>query len=397
MKILFVDDEPAILRTLRRTLRHLPKSDQIDLESDPLAAMERLQRNDYDLVISDMRMPRCSGHQVLAQAARCNPRCVRAVLSGYSGEEETAKAVHYAHLFIAKPFDPNTITDLIERARTLQSMPLSDPLRRCLGGLKALPPIPKLFTTLNQALTGDPNAASLEDIAAILGQDIVMASKILQLANSSFFGGRTTVMSVEQAVKLLGILLLSGLVLQHELFAKSNLPDPLESWREELNRESLATAALAARIAQQQGLDSAQCDEAYLAGLLHDVGRLALVAESPSIDIAKNLRNIQRGSELCREEEALFGSHHGWAGAYLLRLWGFSEAVVNAVAWHHHPSRSGIEGFSTLTLTHVADALTRSESDGMAELDHEYLQRIGCHGELDAWRALSDSEAPKQP
>lgn len=389
MKILFVDDEPAILRTIRRTLRHLPPTYQIDLEVDPVNAIERLGQCDYDLVVSDMRMPGRSGCQVLEAASRHNPGCVRAVLSGYSGEEETARVVEHAHLFIGKPFDPKAITDLIGRAEALAAMPMSEPLRRRLGGLKALPPTPKLFVTLTKALADDQRAVSLDDIGGILAQDVGMSAKLLQLANNAFFGGGPRVSRVEQAVKLLGTRLISGLVLQHELFTKSPLPPALDVHRERLNQESLSTSELAARIARHRGMDTATRDEAGLAALLHDVGRLALVSESHNTGVGQELLDSRRGCTLCEDEEALFGAHHGWVGAYLLRLWGFPQTVVDAVAWHHAPAASGISGLGTLTLVHAADAILAADGGDMSDLDREYLASVGCLDELDAWIALA--------
>ncbi|MBK1720200.1 HDOD domain-containing protein [Thiocystis violacea] len=394
MKILFIDDEPAILRTIRRTLRNLPACHQLDLEPDPLAAIARLSETSYDLVVSDMRMPGRSGCQVLEQAALHNPGGVRAVLSGYSGEEETASVAQHAHLFIGKPFDPKAITDLIARAEALGAMPLSDALRRRLGGLKALPPIPKLFVALTKALAEEQRVTSLDDIAAILGQDVALSAKILQLANSAFFGGVTRAVRVEQAVKLLGTRLVSGLVLQHEIFVKSPVPPALEAWRERLNQKSLATAELAARIARQRGMSALERDESSLAGLLHDVGRLVLIGESNSLDPSDELFAMEPGRDLCRHEESLFGAHHGWVGAYLLRLWGFSPAVVDALAWHHEPSRSGIAGISPLTLVHAADAIVNTGRDGEADLDREYLSGLGCLDEYESWAALAGSTTP---
>ncbi len=391
MNILFVDDEPAILRTIKRTLRKLPADYRIDLEADPVAALQRLQNRDYDLVVTDMRMPRLGGQQILKAAAHDNPRCVRAVLSGYSGETDTAKAVQYAHLFIGKPFEPQAILNLIERAEALAAMPLSDHLRQRLGALKALPPIPDLFVELTRSLADVEHAPSLDDIAAIVGQDISLATKVLQLANSAFFSGGQRLNTVEAAVKRLGTRLLTGLVLQHELFNNQPLPDALNDWRMILNQTSLATAELAGRIADLQGMDAATRDDACLAGLLHDIGRLVLAGETGQADIVLNLQARAQGAELCAGEEALLGAHHGWVGAYLLRLWGFPEAVIKAVAWHHHPSAAAIPGIGTLTLLHAADGLISEHRFGGRWLDRDYLARVGCLDQLTSWGELLEA------
>lgn len=391
MKILFVDDEPAILRTLQRTLRTLLATNRIDFESDPLAAIARLSETDYDLVVTDMRMPGCTGVQVLEAAARRNPGGMRAVLSGYSGEAEMAQAMPHAHFFIAKPFDPAAITELITRTSALASMSLSDDLRRRLGGLKALPPVPKLFATLSRALEEQERKTSLADICSILSQDVALVAKLMQLANSAFFGGGARVVRIEQAVQLLGTRILSGLVLQHELLANAPLAPGLNAWRERLNQESLAVAELIVRIARHRGLDATMRDEAAMAGLLHDIGHLVMLTEFQDADRLPALLQSQHGEELCRHEEALVGVHHGWIGAYLLRLWGLPQSLVDAVAWHHHPSRSAIAGFTTLTLIHVADALVTERNGGEGRLDEGYLCAIGCLDQLPTWRGLSES------
>ncbi len=386
MNILFVDDEPAILRTIKRTLRKLPDGYRIDLEADPAAALRLIAEKDYDLVVTDMRMPRINGHEVLAAAAKANPRCVRAVLSGYSAEADTAQAARYAHLFIGKPFAPKAILNLIERAEALGGMPLSDPLRRRLGALKALPPLPQLFASLTQALADAAHAPSLNEIAAIVARDISLSAKVMQLANSAFYSGSRTLNSVEPAVKRLGTRLLTGLVLQQEMFSRQPLPQTLEPWRDRLNRESLATASLSAAIARDQGLDAIACEEAGLAGMLRDIGRLMLVNEIDDPQMTLNMETRLHGSELCAEEEALLGAHHGWIGAYLLRLWEFPPAVVQAVAWHHHPSASGIPGMGILTALHAADALLSEQTRGSGFLDLPYLRSVGCADALPAWR-----------
>ena len=262
---------------------------------------------------------------------------------------------------------------------------LPDALRQRLGGLRALPPVPEHFVALTRMLGDDSQAPSLSDIASILAKDVALAARILQLANSAFFGGGAFAGNLEQAVKLLGLRLISGLVLQHEVFTNMELSPETARWRDSLNRESLATADLASRIARQQGAEPRQRDEAYLAGLLLDTGRLVLATEDHVPVDADRLREGLYGAELCLEEETLFGVHHGWAGAYLLQLWGFPRSVVEAVAWHHQPSGSGVEGVSTLTRAYLADALASIRRGEAVALDWEYLQSIGYSRDAEAW------------
>ena len=127
-----------------------------------------------------------------------------------------------------------------------------------------------------------------------------------------------------------------------------------------------------------------------MAGLLHDIGHLVMLTEFRDVDALPALLQSRHGDALCQHEEALIGVHHGWIGAYLLRLWGLPQSLVEAVAWHHQPSRSGIPGVTALTLVHVADALVMERDGHMDMLDEAYLRTLGCLDQLSTWRGLSE-------
>lgn len=384
MNILFVDDEPAMLRTIRRTLRAVPAHFQIDMESDPGAAIRRLRSKTYDLVVTDLRMPGLGGAEILSATATEHPGAIRAVLTGFAAEREAAPAIRRAHLALAKPFEPDAIVGLVERAASLRAMPLSDDLRRHLGALKTLPPTPHLFASLTSALSDDDRRASVEDIAALLEQDVAMTTKLVQLANSSFFGGHNDVSCLKYAVQRLGTETLSGIVLHYELFTRNQYPAGLEAWRARLNTRALLTSQRAIEIARRHGASAGVRNAAGLAGLLHDIGRLVLALETDEPCRVSYTDSRKYGVELCREEDERFGAHHGWVGAYLLKLWGFSLDIVDAVAWHHHPGGAGQTQATVTTYVHVADALT-GPADREPEVDREYLQAIGCLDDLSGW------------
>lgn len=388
MHILFVDDEPAILRSIRRVLRGSLDRHHIDLVDDPLEAVDRLKTANYDLVVSDMRMPGKDGCYVLSQVEKHSPRAVRAILSGYSDEEQAIKAAQHAHLFLSKPFESSAISDLVQRAEVLSGMPLNDGLRRVLGSLMALTPAPRLFAAITDKLTADNEMVTAKDIAEVLLQDMGMTTKILQLTNSAFFGLTQPVQDLERAVNLLGMDVIKGLVLHHELLGKQQQQSEPRPWCDKLYRESQHTARLAKSIVRNNGQGKGVQDSAFLAGLLHDMGRLVLADQPEAAPHVDDLFVTQPGMELCAKEVRLFGAHHGWVGAYLLKLWGFSDLVVDAVALHHDPSNSADTEFSSLTAVHVAGALLSASGED-DEVDEQYLKNIGCHGMLPQWRELA--------
>jgi len=367
MNILFVDDEPAILRAFKRILRHMLKQHQFEFFDDPLKAIERLKCNQYHLVVSDMKMPGKDGCYVLSEAKKHSPGALRVILSGYSDEEQAVKAANHAHLFFAKPFESEVLIELIQRVEGLNKMALNEELLQTLGNLKALPPAPRLYRSLTQTLQAENEYLSAKDICNVLQQDMALVSKILQLTNSAFLGVSQPINDLERAVTLLGIKTIKGLILHYELIGKlQDQPEP-QPWHEQLYKDSLYIAHQAKEIARQSTQSKAIQESSFLAGLLHDIGRLVLAEQVEEGSHRDELFAEQSGRLLCEQEEQLFGTHHGWVGAYLLKLWGFSDVIVEAVALHHYPSQSTDMEFTPLTAVHVAKK----------EIDEHYLERIG--------------------
>jgi HD-like signal output (HDOD) protein len=95
-------------------------------------------------------------------------------------------------------------------------------------------------------------------------------------------------------------------------------------------------------------------------------------------------------------EREAFGADHADLGAYLLGLWGLPSTLIEAVAFHHEPTRSQAKEFSMLTAVHVANVLSYSDENGESSksVDDAYLQSIGLANELPAWSRLRQAALP---
>ena len=109
MKILFIDDEQKVLDGLKRSLRSKRHEWDMKFESDPTRALEDIGHNDYDFIITDLRMPGLTGAQLLQKVIEVSPHSTRIVLSGDAELDRVAKTVGNAHQFIAKPCELNEI------------------------------------------------------------------------------------------------------------------------------------------------------------------------------------------------------------------------------------------------------------------------------------------------
>jgi DNA-binding NtrC family response regulator len=119
-RILFVDDDPFVLAALRRLLRvHHDKWDVEFTDSGQLA-LERMEEQSFDVIVSDMRMPGMNGAELLAEVKRHHPQTVRIILSGQSDEDARSQAVCSAHQYLSKPCDPEVLKSTITQACLLR-------------------------------------------------------------------------------------------------------------------------------------------------------------------------------------------------------------------------------------------------------------------------------------
>ncbi len=383
-RILFVDDEPSVLSGLRRMLR--PMREEWDLafaDSGP-SALETIAAGATDIVVSDMRMPGMNGLELLTEVQTRHPDVVRFVLSGQSELDTLIKSSGVAHQYLSKPCDPDHLREAIERAVNLRGRLGNNEVRRVVSNVGDLPVLPQVYADLTALLQSDE--APVEEVGDLIASDPALATKVLRLVNSSYFGLRSSVSSVSQAVTMLGLTAVGSLVLGITLFAeldgaKAAGLSPAAIW----NR-SLATAGTAKKIATSEGESKETREDAYLAGVLHAAGRLLLAAHLPAMCQEVN-RLVERGAPLDGAEREVFGATHQDVGAYLLQLWGMPPDVVEAVAFQLEPSASGGTTFRPLTAVHVAVAATTDTIE--RRLDEPYLSTLETTDRVDSWLAMT--------
>jgi putative nucleotidyltransferase with HDIG domain len=228
---------------------------------------------------------------------------------------------------------------------------------------------------------------SLAILGELISQDAAMTAKILQLVNSSFFGLARRVTNVPDAVALLGLRTVHALVLMTGLFNHLDLGE--NNSADELMQHSLSVGAAARLIAGSVSQDRDLMNDAFVAGLLHDIGKLVLAAGFGIRDFASEAE-----SDSSLHECERFGMSHADAGAYLMDLWGLPSTLVEAIAFHHCPEKSMTTGFTPLAAVHVANALVHERENaeagvhGGTSIQFKYLHKLGLLNRLDAWRGL---------
>ena len=390
-RIMFVDDEPMILNGLRRSLHGMREIWDMQFVESAAAALQALEKESYDAIISDMRMPSMDGADLLDQVKLRYPDTVRMILSGQSSRGAVFRSIAPAHQFLSKPCDPQELATRLSQAFAMRDLLSNQSVKTVVSRLRSLPSLPALYEeVMAQLRSQDP---SFQQIARIITKDVGMATKILQLANSAFMGTSGRVSSLLQSLTLIGLDNVRTLVLSVNVFAQFDGNARVAASLPCLWDHSIAVSKLAQQIAAAENCPKALLEECFTAGLLHDLGKLVLMAEFPKECLEVYTARSDMNANV--EGERL-GCTHAEVGAYLMSIWGLPFPLVHAVAYHHHPAETAETKFSTLTAVHAADAIA-SEGDPSpfnhdTTLDQSYLDRLGLSERESVWRSLLKGE-----
>ena len=352
IRILFVDDDANVLRALKRSLHGMRAVWDMEFVASGVAALQALDRQQADAVVSDMRMPGMDGWQLLTEVKSRHPQAVRIMLSGQSDSASVMRAVGAAHQFLDKPCDSGAIQQAIARAQATKRLLTDEHLVSLVGRVGLLPPAPHTFQQLLRCL--QRSDYSLTELAQIIEGDVAMTANILKLVNSPFFGSRQPITSIERAVTYLGTDTIASLVLGNGVFDAQSKDRVASLDHARMWRHGLQVAMAARVICVHDNLPKAQVEEAFLAALLHDIGKIVL-PEAPA-------GSFQPQDPADHGPLATL-DQHAQVGAYLLSLWAFPTSIVEAVVYHHDPSTAMLDIGPLATIVNIANRYTHHRSE----------------------------------
>jgi HD-like signal output (HDOD) protein/ActR/RegA family two-component response regulator len=386
IRVLFVDDEPLVLRALGRMTHAMHEECDAAFASSGEEAMNLLAGRPFDVIVSDMRMPGMDGAAVLAQVERRYPSTARVILSGYTQYESALRALPVCHRFLSKPLRAEDLKLVLVRTIALHQVLLDPALRELVGGAKDLPARPQVYFQLRAALANP--STSMRAIARIVERDAGITGRLLRAVNNAFFAPSARITSAQQCISHLGTEILTGLVLSLECFG--NFEDMLaecELVPASLERKAYLTASITAELLG----DETQRHDAFLAALLHDCGLLLLAARKPAM-VAEAVKLAKREAcPLYVAERKLWGTTHAAIGAYLLGLWGLPYPVVEAVARCHSPEQHTGKELDVASAVYIAASLADAAMTGdtaAVELDADLVQRMDLTGRLPEFIAM---------
>ncbi len=393
--ILFVDDNENVISGIQRQLRPYREHWQLFFADNGAKALTLMAQQRIDLIVSDMVMPEMRGDELLTKVAAQYPSTVRMILSGYTDEETLKSGLEVAHQCLSKPCSADMLREAIGQIFKIQDCISNPRIIDGIGDINRLPSLPTIYQELNAAIADE--TATTQDIADIFGRDMVLTAKLLQWVNSPYFGLNRKISSLTEAINMIGVRKLNSLVLSVHVKMAFPVSNPaMEHCMNYLWQNAAKVADLACLIAKSEQQPEDRPHQAYLAGLMHNLGLLIFLSQDGEAlkQLMTQVKNTKTPvSEL---ETAIFGFNRCEAAAYVLSLWKIPPRIIEAILLQKKPSETDYDGVNALTAVHVAACLLNPPimegKDRVFEtyLDNGYLQRINKLDRLLEWQLLAE-------
>jgi len=246
-----------------------------------------------------------------------------------------------------------------------------------------LPAMPQILVRLIEHLQADD--LGMPELAALISKDAGMTGKLLAVANSSAYQRHHRNVNLEQSLVALGTDMIKTLVISDSVFQTfNNFPHSGSTDLRAFWKNSLAAAVIAKEVARL--VEYPHLEEAYLAGLLHNVGRLALLATAPK-EYAYNF-NARDDEDLCAVEQRTLQITHTEAGAWLIERWQLDSFLADAVLYHHESSERLETAHPLIRIVRLAHLMAGHPDDTDALLDGAALCGL-APGDIDEMLAAA--------
>ncbi len=356
--VLFVDDELNVLRSIKRGFLH--SSFQVLTALSAREGLQILDKVAVDIVVTDYRMPNMDGLRFLQEVRERYPGTARVILSGYIEKSVAVESLTrgLASTYILKPWLNEDIERRLEHILTTRKVLQSKKLLDTINGITNLPTLPPIYQEFMEAVHDE---RSMADIALIIQKDPSVATKVLQIANSAFYGINSC-SSINQAAVTLGLDTL------HDILLTISVISPMEWGREQFQplHEILIHSFIMNQhlpVVYSLKPDAIAYRDFPSVGLTFDVGKIILLQYYPD-----RFQAVLRAMDECApmnfyEAELLLGfekNSHQEIGAYFLDYWNLPEVFIETALFHHCPKKSSDHYREIVEMSNYIETLIES-------------------------------------
>lgn len=228
--------------------------------------------------------------------------------------------------------------------------------RKALRSVKNLPTLPGIVIKLSK-MAEDPDTTT-DQMGKVISKDHILAAKLLKLVNSAFYGFPQRISSISSAIILLGFNVIKSLIISASIFEFMEEQD-MELWE-----HSLGCAVVSSVLAKRLGVS--EPEEISTAGLIHDIGKVAIKMELPGEFEKIHALVRKQGVSTLEAEREILGLDHAEVGGWLTKSWNLPTKLIEPIVCHHDPRTSKNEQIAS-SIVHFSDIVIRGWGYGHAD------------------------------
>jgi putative nucleotidyltransferase with HDIG domain len=394
-RILLVADEPVEFDRLQALFTHVASAWETQYCKNEKEALTLLEETEFEVIFAELTSGPLATAQFLHEIWKKHPKTVRFLMAPSIDTDVMVTCVLGAHQFLQQPIGAESLGAALERVEFINRLVRNPRIQSLVSRMRTLPSRPSLYLEVMRELRS--SNANIRIVGELVGKDLAISTKLIQVVNSAYYGLAQQVSEPADAVLLLGMETTASLILSIEAFARFDKVKPLYFSIDRVWKHSQSVAQSAKKIAEFMSNDPAVAKDAFTAGLLHDIGKLALALNfeeqyQGALKLAEK-KNLQAWEV----ETEVFGASHAEAGAYLLSLWGLPFPIIEAVASHHMPAHELGTKFTAVTAVHLVERL-EYEKDlaenpaNTIQVDLDYPPELEIQPQLEAFRSMIRGE-----
>lgn len=349
-RILFVDDESQILRSITRLF--MDTEYEVLTAGSGAEALDLLEVEQVDIIVSDMKMPKMTGYQLLNEVKKRFPNIVRIILSGFSDERIVFDALqkNIAKLYILKPWENAVLINTIEKVFQIENvLRNNEKVLKLLNNAEELPTIKTSYQKIINVIESEQEIYKI--VEAIEGDNSIVI-KLLHIVNSSYYSIKTG--SIKRAVAYLGLDNIKNIVIASAFIDGLNFNKKDNKKLEQLWEHAFISNRIIS-IIYTEFLNKKIPETEMNAGLLSNVGIIFMIHSfhEKYMEIFEEVE--KHNSSLIELENKAFGTNHQEVGGYLLQWWDIPLPIVEAALYHHNPFDENIINRQIVLVAHIAE------------------------------------------
>ena len=347
--ILLVDDERDILRAFNRLF--MDSEYNLLLANSGKEALEIINEERIDILISDMKMPSMDGYELLSIVKRKYPNTLRIILSGFSEKKTMIRCIqeNLALTYLLKPWDNNQILLTIGNLLRIQHVLKENHLEELTNASK------DDFTIENKVydelLIQIEQKEQLHIIAHTIEKDFVLSAIILRFVNSVFHGH--DIASVEKALEYLNLQEIKNIILSKKLTQTINGDEKTNNLKGLLWKHA-GLSNIITHFFYKEMIGKGIPENYRLAALLHNIGMLVLLKIYGGNYEELVYEALRENIPFADLEKERYGIDHQEAGGYLLSWWGIPYPIVETAIHHHNPLKHRVIHRELINIAHIA-------------------------------------------